>query len=186
MDSTYAVSYTHLKMPDQRDLINQSTNLVRTLMDGKVKKNLVDMAANNTSQMFTLIKRGHEEDAIIQAYNTARELVENLDLVDDLMYTEYKSLRDYLRQTPIKVSDNHKPVDYEAFRKSQLGRLKLTSREGLPIDTIYEELKELYPALFSEDIISPADQLQEIADVRESLEPYDVMLSDEELSLIHI
>ena len=171
---------THGKMPDQRDLINQSTNLVRTLMAGKVKKNLVDMAANNASQMFTQIKRGHEEDAIIQAYNTARELVENLDLVDDAMYTEYKSLRDYLRKTPIKVSDNDKPADYEDFRRSQLGRLKLTSKDGLPVDTIYEELKELYPALFSEDIINPADQLQEIADVRESLEPYDVMLSDEE------
>lgn len=171
---------THGKMPDQRDLINQSTNLVRTLMAGKVKKNLVDMAANNASQMFTQIKRGHEEDAIIQAYNTARELVENIDLVDDAMYTEYKSLRDYLRKTPIKVSDNDKPADYEDFRRSQLGRLKLTSKDGLPVDTIYEELKELYPALFSEDIINPADQLQEIADVRESLEPYDVMLSDEE------
>ena len=118
---------THGKMPDQRDLINQSTNLVRTLMAGKVKKNLVDMAANNASQMFTQIKRGHEEDAIIQAYNTARELVENIDLVDDAMYTEYKSLRDYLRKTPIKVSDNDKPADYEDFRRSQLGRLKLTS-----------------------------------------------------------
>ena len=171
---------THGKLPDQRDLLNQSTNLVRILLNGKVKKNLVDMAANNAGQMFTLIKRGYEEDAIIQAYNTARELVENMDLVDDTLYVEYKSLRDYLRKTPIRVTETDRPTDYNDFRRSQMGRLKLVNKNGLPIDTVYEELKELYPGLFSEDIVTPADQLQEIADVRSSLEPYDIMLSSEE------
>lgn len=172
---------THGKMPDQRDLINQSNNLVRTLLDGKrTNHKLVDLCAKNTGQMLTAIKRGHEEDAIIQAYNTARELVENLDLVDDTMYLEYKSLRDYLRQTPIKVAKQDRPVDYEDFRKLQVGRLKLTSKDGLPVNAIYEELKELYPALFSKDISNPIDQLQEIADVRDRLAPYDVMLFDED------
>lgn len=171
---------THGMIADQRDLLNQSINLVRTLMDGKLDKKLVDMTAKNAGQMFNLIKRGYVEDAISQAYYAAHELVENINLVDDNLYMEYKDLRDYLRTTPIKVSEQDKMIDYEDFRKSQMGRLKLTSKEGLPVDTVYEELKELYPALFSEDITNPSDQLQEIADVRGSLDPYDIMLSEEE------
>lgn len=39
---------------------------------------------------------------------------------------------------------------------------------------------ERYPELFSDEITHPADMLRAIVDVRESLEPYDIMLSAEE------
>ena len=67
---------------------------------------------------------------------------ENADL-----YNEYEAMRNYLRTTKIKVpKEIHADLDmvggYNDFRKSNIGRMKLSSSDGASIDTVYQELAQ--------------------------------------------
>lgn len=97
---------------------------------------------------------------------------ENADL-----YNEYEAMRNYLRTTKIKVpKEIHADLDmvggYNDFRKSNIGRMKLSSSDGASIDTVYQELAQQYPGLFDEaEYTNPADQLINMADVLDGIQP---------------
>ena len=167
-------------------------NLLRTLMtysesytpDGGLRKtnlNLVNMATENAAVIYKAIKDGDYTEASTVAYETAREIVENLELVNDSAFMEYKSLRDFLRTTKINLSeeDSKNIPDFAVWKKKQFNRLRIVKEGGLSADSVYAELCEVYPELFDETITHPADQLMAMAEVRGSLEPYDMMLSEE-------
>lgn len=169
---------TSRKLPDQQNLINQSNNLVRTLLGGKrTKHKLVNIAADNAEAIFGKLKQDDDQAAIEQAYITSREIVESLDLVKDPLYIEYKTLRDYLET--IRVEKQDESEEHYGMHTLHSGYLKQNEKEGLSANRVYKELRRLCPVLFSEDISNPADQLREIAKVRDSLEPYDLMLLGE-------
>lgn len=167
------------KLPDHQNLINQSNNLVRTLLGGKrTNHKLVNIAANSTKAIFKKLKQGDDRDAIEQAYTTGREIVESLDLVKDPLYKEYIALRDYF-ETIRKVEKQDEFEDYDGMLKLQSHYLMRNEIEELSANKVYKELSRLCPILFSEDISNPADQLREIGKIRNSLKPYALMLSDE-------
>lgn len=169
---------TSRKLPDQQNLIKQSNNLVRTLLGGKrTKHKLVNIAADNAKAIFGKLKQGDDQEAIERAYITSREIVESLDFVKDHLYIEYKTLRDYLETIRVEKQDDTE--EHYGMHTLQSGYLKQNEREGMSANRVYKELRRLCPVLFSEDISNPADQLREIAKVRDSLEPYDLMLSGE-------
>lgn len=94
-----------------------------------------------------------------------------LVVLDDF-YQTYKGLRDELRTTRLQISERDRAdiPDFEDFRKSNMGRLQIVSRDGIPVDTKYQELRQRYPELFPEDIYHPGAQLEAIADVRNKIE----------------
>ena len=94
-----------------------------------------------------------------------------LVVLDDF-YKTYKGLRDELRTTRMQISQKDRAdiPDFEDFRKSNMGRLQIVSRDGIPVDTKYQELRQRYPELFPEDITHPGAQLEAIADVRNKIE----------------
>lgn len=94
-----------------------------------------------------------------------------LVVLDDF-YKTYKGLRDELRTTRLQISQKDRAdiPDFEDFRKSNMGRLQIVSRDGIPVDTKYQELRQRYPELFPEDITHPGAQLEAIADVRNKIE----------------
>lgn len=94
-----------------------------------------------------------------------------LVVLDDF-YKTYKGLRDELRTTRLQISEKDRAdiPDFEDFRKSNMGRLQIVSRDGIPVDTKYQELRQRYPELFPEDITHPGAQLEAIADVRNKIE----------------
>ena len=94
-----------------------------------------------------------------------------LVVLDDFFKT-YKGLRDELRTTRLQISEKDRAdiPDFEDFRKSNMGRLQIVSRDGIPVDTKYQELRQRYPELFPEDIYHPGAQLEAIADVRNKIE----------------
>ena len=94
-----------------------------------------------------------------------------LVVLDDF-YKTYKGLRDELRTTRLQISQKDRAdiPDFEDFRKSNMGRLQIVSRDGIPVDTKYQELRQRYPELFPEDIYHPGAQLEAIADVRNKIE----------------
>lgn len=89
---------------------------------------------------------------------------------DDEFYRENKPILDYLRNTPIKVSEEIKSdiADFNDWRKRQFGRLRI-SEDGRGVDQVYGELSEMAPGFFPEDITNPTDQLERIADVADSI-----------------
>lgn len=89
---------------------------------------------------------------------------------DDEFYRENKPILDYLRTTPIRVSETVKSdiADFNDWRKRQFGRLRI-SEDGRGLEQVYGELSEMAPRFFPEDITNPTDQLERIADVADSI-----------------
>lgn len=89
---------------------------------------------------------------------------------DDEFYRENKPILDYLRTTPIRVSETVKSdiADFNDWRKRQFGRLRI-SEDGRGVDQVYGELSEMAPGFFPEDITNPTDRLERIADVADSI-----------------
>lgn len=89
---------------------------------------------------------------------------------DDEFYLENKPILDYLRTTPIRVSETVKSdiADFNDWRKRQFGRLRI-SEDGRGVDQVYGELSEMAPGFFPEDITNPTYQLERIADVADSI-----------------
>ncbi len=185
--------FTKGKVLDERSVREEINDMIVTLMSysesynslGARKKtdhNLVREGVNAAKQIFTAMKKGDVSDVVTKAELAAQQIVENLKLVEDTAYVEYKDLRDYLRTTRMMISEEDAAdiPDFKQFKKSNFGRIRIVSQNGIPVDTAYQELMERYPELFSDEITHPADMLRAIADVRESLEPYDIMLSAEE------
>lgn len=183
---------THGRTLDRRSIKEEVNRLVATLMthsesytiEGKPRKvnaEVVNTLTDNISRIYTAIRDGDFAQASIMSYEAARETVESIDIVDDAMFNEYKELRDYLRNTKIEISedDSSSIPDFAEFKKEQRGRIRIVSEGGIPVDTAYAELTEMYPEFFGSDVEHPADQLMRMAEVRETLEPYDVMLSEE-------
>lgn len=178
---------------DERSVREEVNDLISTLMTysesytlngGRRRTNhkLVSEGVQATSKIFAALKKGDSFEAITTAELAAQDIVERLELVNDDMFYEYKDLRNYLKNTRIVVSEEDAAniPDFKEFKKQQAGRIRIVKQNGMPVDTVYQELVEQYPELFDAELTHPADQLLEIAEVRESLEPYDIMLSAEE------
>ena len=178
---------------DERSVREEVNSLVVNLMTysesytvnggrRKTNRDLVRDGVHAVSQIFTALKKGDSYEAITTAELAAQDIVERLELVNDDMFYEYKDLRNYLKNTRLVISEEDAAniPDFKNFKKQQAGRIRIVKQNGMPVDTVYQELVEQYPELFDAELTHPADQLTEIAEVRESLEPYDIMLSAEE------
>lgn len=112
-----------------------------------------------------------------RARDIAGRVLEQSVREDTELYNEYAALRNYLRTTKINVPKSiHADLDmmggYNQFRKSNMGRMKLSSSDGASIDTVYQELAQQYPGLFDEaEYTNPADQLINMADVLDGIQP---------------
>lgn len=154
-----------------------------TVYGKKTDTDLVRQATDNIASIYRYIKEGDYPGAVNQAYNAAQDMIDGLHLVDDSMFREYKELRDLMRTTKISISEEDAAniPDFKDWKKSQFGRLRIGS-DGMGVDTFYQVLTEKYPELFDRSISHPADQLQAVADVREFMEPFDILLDSEERS----
>lgn len=94
-------------------------------------------------------------------------------VVDREFYDQYEELRNFLRTTQLTISpeDSADISDFNDFRKSNFGRLNISTQGGTNIDRVYQELESMWPEFFSEERQSnPSDQLQHIADVAQSFQ----------------
>ena len=169
-----------------KEQINDMVVMLKSYGDPDGKKTdhkLVNAATENIAGIFRYMKEGDYAGAVNQAYNSAQDMIDSLHLVDDSMMREYKELRDVMRTIKISISEEDAAniPDFKDWKKSQFGRLRIGS-DGMGVDTFYQVLTEKYPELFDYSVSHPADQLQAMADVRESMEPIDIMLDSEERS----
>lgn len=98
---------------------------------------------------------------------------------DTEYYDQHRGLKDTLRNTDVTISaeDAANITDYNAFRKSTMGTLKIANN-GTPVDVVYERLSEQDPALFPATITHPADQLQRMFEVGKGIQKVERTLND--------
>lgn len=98
----------------------------------------------------------------------AERIAESAVEVDDRAYKEYAGLRKYLKDTKLTLTeaDAAEITDFNEFRKSLFGKLKISKGEHTNVDQIYSELSSQYPEFFNEaQDTNISDQVQRIADV---------------------
>lgn len=93
-------------------------------------------------------------------------------VVEAAFYEQYRDIKDHLKKQDITLSEQDKKgfADFDSFRKQAFGTLRIVNQGGLSVDTAYQELMEMAPELFPEDITHPADQLLHMFEVGKSIE----------------
>lgn len=107
-------------------------------------------------------------DMMPYARNAATAIVDNTTELTE-HGAELLEIKDYLKRQ--KILFNGEMDHYNEFRKRYMGTLKLNKSEGLPVDTMYEEMTEMFgEGYFPSDVYTEADKLQQIADVLDSMD----------------
>lgn len=131
--------------------------------------------------------------------NTRRSLFEEAyeaGIVQDREFLDqYQGLRDYLRDTTLRISkeDSADIPDFNDYRRRNFGRLNISTQGGTNIDQVYKELSEIWPELFNEQREStPSDQLNRISEVvknfqvtERSLDEYYIGQENRYTTLLH-
>jgi hypothetical protein len=122
----------------------------------------------------------------------ARRILEKSSFLDDSRWKQYKGLRDKLRTTDIRITDDLRSdiSDFNQFRKDNTGRIKLVKDKGITVDSLYQELNEQYPDMFPDDILNQVDRLLQMETVLDEIKPvrknFDNMdLNEESVVLSH-
>lgn len=180
---------THGNVLDEKSVRPAMNELVKSILQAseqgrgvkKTDNKMVNDCVANAKKIFTAYKNSDTELMITTSLNAAESMVESLKFIDDSMYVYYKDLRDYLKNTPIRVSDTIKSdiADYSAWRKSKNGKIRI-SDVGIPVDDVYTELCEKFPEMFDRELSNPTDQLLRMGEAIEEIQPYVVYLSSEE------
>nr|DAS65360.1 MAG TPA: Large polyvalent protein associated domain 23 [Bacteriophage sp.] len=149
-----------------------------TTQERRTFKDALSKYAGMTKEDFTNVNNYREIEAIVE--NFANREYNYVD-------TELKSMKDQVRKTQIKVSDDLKNriTDYNDFRKSNFGKLKL-GNEGQYIDDVWAELSGTHPEYFSENITNEEDMLYALSDfMNEDINLTEQFrLSDEDIEIV--
>lgn len=107
-----------------------------------------------------------------QAWDAGRE-------ADTEYYEQYKDVREKIRTQKIFISakDRADIADFNLFRKQTVGTLRLSS-DGLPVDTFYQEMRDMAPELFPASITAPSDQLLQLYEVAQSIRKREKTLNE--------
>lgn len=93
-------------------------------------------------------------------------------IVNRNFYDENKNLKSLIKQTKFYVNDSLKKQisDFNDFKKANFAHFTTTDDlNATKIDSFYNEMAEIYPEFFPEDITAEADQLQKIAEVGKNI-----------------
>lgn len=107
-----------------------------------------------------------------QAWDAGRE-------ADTEYYEQYKDVREKIRTQKLFISakDRADIADFNLFRKQAMGTLRLSS-DGLPVDTFYQEMRDMAPELFPASITAPSDQLLQLYEVAQSIQKREKTLNE--------
>lgn len=153
----------------------ESVNRIMNLYEKFDKENTVRV----TPEAIRCKKRAGEE-----AEQTARDILSKFEMKEDDSY--YKDLRDYIRNTPVKLSSQDKAdiTDFGQYRKDNFGGVRI-SEKGLSMDSFYQELSSAFPEHFnSSRETAVSDQLQRVNDVLRQLKPKTTTLTDAEIDYL--
>ena len=176
--------------PTTREALN---NKARSYLE-RVERSLVNRVANVMSvprfarrEYLNEIAQRISDEYLAEGRvsdETANELFERAYnegiVVDEEFYQEYKPVKDHLRTQAVTISegDRQSIPDFNNFRRRAFGSLKIVNEGGIPADSAYQELREMAPELFPEDITHPADQLVIMLEAAQSIQKMEKSLSE--------
>jgi hypothetical protein len=156
----------------------------------RMPKKELKMLSKNIKDTLGLTNRQKLDlEEIIQDYSTS-ETATREDLYNDIkkrygkqaIITEYEDIRNVQRKIKsmkLDVSDNirHDIADYNMLRQKNFGKLSF-SRNGQPVDSVYQELSSEYPNYFPSSIYNETDQFLRMVEVanleNKSIEEYNI------------
>lgn len=125
-----------------------------------------------------------EEDIEDRFQREGEELAEELS--DAMVYRnddardEYNRMRRMLNGTyTLSDKDRSSIPDFTRYIRSNENFVKI-ARSGLPIDSAYEELSDMFPGRFPKSVRNPADQLMRINEVMQGLKNGRIMEASSE------
>ena len=91
-------------------------------------------------------------------------------VADTAFYDQYRELKNHLRSQAVTIAeaDQADIADFNSFRKSAFGTLRIVNEGGMPVDEAYQELRSMAPELFPE-LTRPGDQLKRMFEVGRSI-----------------
>lgn len=157
--------------------VNQTMNAVQTELRGLIEAE-TRVARDTQKQVLAELAQTVLDGKNIsqEQINDAFETVWNAGRVVDRSAGEAAwDVKEYLRTQGAALSeaDQANFTDWNAFRRSNFGRLRI-SKDGTPVDVAYGELNGMRPDLFPADIVNPADQMERMAEVAQSLQPKEI------------
>lgn len=150
----------------------------------ELQAEIVDLYRNADQKGGLAIKDGKisiNRSTLEKIISISEKSADNVVYTDDSTKADYDSIRSWVKNTPVKISDYDKQSipDYNAFRRSSFGNMTISNR-GISIDSFYQELAGKFPQYFDSGRTSnPADQITEINDVINNLRPKLVTLPAE-------
>lgn len=152
----------------------------RYVREYKSKADVAEVSAK-LKQIFDYVatEDANAEEANKAMYELASQMINKSETLNTEMRDTYKDVLDTIRKSKIYVDDTTKAEieylygDYNTFRKSMFGRMKLTTNReshGQTVDMLVQELAELAPGQF-ETNVSEGDALEQLVDFIEATKP---------------
>ena len=167
---------------DEKSVSRLTRNLVNEF-EARSQLDKEDMAQLN-DDMRALVEyahRGADEKAYEaklrdMAYGIARTLIHNSRTLsegsDVQMYREVRSRLRSPMTIDARYANDIAPDKWGEWRNANKGRVNVSiNGKGIPVDTAYKELSEAYPWLFPESVTNPADQVRQMLEAIDTLEP---------------
>lgn len=165
-----------LKQIARESIKNYNSKIQLSELDNKVS-DLYNAMQNGIDNNNGILNNDTSNTAWEMAENIASDVADNIEVEDETTNEEeYKRLRSWVYNTPLKISDQDKSDlmgsdSFNNFRKNNFGTLRLTN-DGIPVNSFYGELSNMFPQYFNSEVQThPADQLQTIQNVIERLKP---------------
>lgn len=165
---------THGEMPKKSEINGLAKKILR---DNKSSYSQ-EILEKNLTEFFTYIKKkgGNVDDNIIRvAASIMKPVLRQSKTMDNTLYNQYSELRGYLKNKGISLSQIQKSEieltydSYNSFRKSMFGKINLTNK-GVSLDSIWNELCEMYPEFFLEDA-TETEMIYEVVEALDTIQP---------------
>lgn len=168
----------YIRLNNQFEAVNKAIeNWERQASDVELSKNAVTTISRSVRNILGLSNRQMADArGLIEKYSDrripSREQLYNEvsslfgEYTEKMVNEDLRQAKQDLRTYGINVSESIKGqiADYNDLRKRNFGKIRF-SKDGLAVDVAYQELQEMLPGFFPDDIINPVDQLLRIVDV---------------------
>lgn len=148
-------------------------NLARELKANYESKISVNDLAYNLQAAFDQMANA-KSDTDGKAAMTAmgaivKDMLEKSQRTDSTMYDEYKDMRDYLRKTPMKLTESQWQEaknlfgSEQAFRRAVMGKWRIAAKDSIEatLDSYWPEMVQTWPGMFETDT-NEGDQISAV------------------------
>ena len=165
------------RTPDRKRNEQQTRRITKEVLAQYASKADAGEVTRRLQWLFDQTHGGAMDTAMLYhtALETAGEIVRESSVLMNEEALQYRDLRKQLRETRLTLGEDFRADLRDGYKETKArvrGVVRLVDKGGLPVDSMYEQLRADYgETFFPADIAHPADQLERIAEIAESLKP---------------